>query len=168
VRLDSPYFGHLRLREDGRERDLCLGKGTFIERGVTVVDWRNAPISRIFYRYRQGEVQDLSPLEVRVLLDRLDEHRCMTLAGDTQQHVLADAGFTSWSDFFERFGLAGAEVSTLRVSYRSTRPIVEFATSVLGDLREDDELPLTTRDGPLVEYFRFTDPVPASPFSARR
>ena len=55
VRLDSPYFGHLRLREDGREWDLCLGKGTFIERGVTVVDWRNAPISRIFYRYRQGD-----------------------------------------------------------------------------------------------------------------
>ena len=112
-------------------------------------------------RYRHiavDEVQDFSPLEVRVLLDCLDERRCMTLAGDTQQHVLEDAGFTSWSDFFDRLGLAGTEVSTLRVSYRSTRPIVEFATSVLGDLREDDELPVTTREGPPVEYFRFTDP----------
>ena len=30
----SPYFAHLRLREKGEERDLCLGKATCIERGV--------------------------------------------------------------------------------------------------------------------------------------
>ena len=35
------------------------------------------------------EVQDFSPLEVRVLLDCLDERRSITLAGDTQQHVAA-------------------------------------------------------------------------------
>jgi DNA helicase-2/ATP-dependent DNA helicase PcrA len=103
------------------------------------------------------EVQDLSPLEVRVLLDCLDEHRSMTLAGDTQQHVLQDAGFTSWDDFFRHLGVSGTEVSTLRVSYRSTREIVDFALSVLGDLREDDVPPLTTRSGPPVELFRFTD-----------
>jgi DNA helicase-2/ATP-dependent DNA helicase PcrA len=51
----TPYFAHLRLLENGRERDLCLGRATCIEGGVRIVDWRNAPISRIFYRYRQGE-----------------------------------------------------------------------------------------------------------------
>ena len=56
------------------------------------------------------EVQDFSPLEVRVLLDCLDEHRSLTLAGDTQQHVLQEAGFTSWGDFFRHLGLAGTEV----------------------------------------------------------
>lgn len=111
-------------------------------------------------RYRHvavDEVQDFSPLEVRVLLDCLDERRSMTIAGDTQQHVLQEAGFTSWSDFMGNLGLNGTEVSTLRVSYRSTHPVASFAYSLLGDLREDDEPPVTTRSGPPVEYFRFTD-----------
>src|SRR6185295_12702555 len=103
------------------------------------------------------EVQDFSPLEVRVLLDCLDERRSLTLAGDTQQHVLEEAGFTSWEDFFRHLGLAGTEVSTLLVSYRSTHEIVAFAVAVLGDLNEDDTPPQTTRGVPPVELFRFTD-----------
>jgi DNA helicase-2/ATP-dependent DNA helicase PcrA len=34
---------------------------------------------------------------------------------------------------------------------------MDFAFSVLGPLREDDELPEATRSGPPVELFRFTD-----------
>jgi DNA helicase-2/ATP-dependent DNA helicase PcrA len=103
------------------------------------------------------EVQDFSPLEVRVLLDCLDERRSVTLAGDTQQHVLQDAGFSSWDDFFRHLELAGTEISTLRVSYRSTHEIVTLARAVLGELREDDAPPQTTRGGPPVELFRFSD-----------
>ena len=51
----SPYFAHLRLREKGQERDLCLGRATCIEDGVRIVDWRHAPVSKIFYRYQQGD-----------------------------------------------------------------------------------------------------------------
>src|SRR5512134_2146910 len=29
----SPYFAHLRLRENGRERDVLIGKRGFVERG---------------------------------------------------------------------------------------------------------------------------------------
>ncbi|HIF96262.1 MAG TPA: DNA helicase, partial [Myxococcales bacterium] len=54
----NPYFAHLRLREGGRERDLCLGRTTCIERGIRIVDWRDAPISKIFYSYRQGDEYD--------------------------------------------------------------------------------------------------------------
>ena len=52
---DSPYFAHLRLVEGDRTRDVFLGKGTRIARGIRIVDWRNAPISRLFYAYQQGE-----------------------------------------------------------------------------------------------------------------
>ncbi|HUI27011.1 MAG TPA: DNA helicase UvrD, partial [Candidatus Kryptonia bacterium] len=55
VGRDSPYFAHLRLRENGRAQDILLGKATRLQRGVSIVDWRHAPISRIFYRYRQGD-----------------------------------------------------------------------------------------------------------------
>jgi len=116
---------------------------------------RNRPL-----RYRHiavDEVQDLSPLEVRVMFDCLDERRSMTLAGDTRQHVMQEAGFTSWDDFFRQLGIEGTAVDTLRISYRSTKQIMGFAVDILGDLREDEEPPLTTREGPAVEWFRFTD-----------
>ncbi|TVQ89391.1 MAG: DNA helicase UvrD [Deltaproteobacteria bacterium] len=110
-------------------------------------------------RYRHvaiDEVQDLTPLDVRVLLGCLDDRRSITLAGDTQQHVMRDAGFTSWADFFRHLGVEGAEVNTLRISYRCSRQVVDFAMGLLGDLREDEHLTVT-REGPPVELFRFTD-----------
>lgn len=111
-------------------------------------------------RYRHvavDEVQDLAPIEVQVLLDCLDERRSLTLAGDTQQHVAAEGGFTSWAQFLRDLGLEGAEVSTLEISYRCSHEIASFALAVLGDLREDDAPPATVRSGPPVELFRFTD-----------
>lgn len=104
------------------------------------------------------EVQDLSPLEVAVLIGTLDKRRSITLSGDTQQHIIEQAGFTDWESFLERLGVAGSsEVSTLRVSYRSSHEITSFARKVLGDLAEDDMPPTTTRPGAPVELFRFTD-----------
>jgi DNA helicase-2/ATP-dependent DNA helicase PcrA len=57
----SPYFGHLRLREDvagrGRvERDVFIGRATFVdpESRINIVDWRHAPVSQLFYRYAEG------------------------------------------------------------------------------------------------------------------
>ncbi len=112
-------------------------------------------------RYRHvaiDEVQDLSPVEVRVLIDCLDERRSLTLSGDTQQHVMQEAGFTSWTEFLSHVGLEGSSVDTLSVSYRSSQEIVAFAHGLLGPLREEPELPVTTRRGPPVECFEFTDP----------
>ena len=53
----SPYFGHLRLEESGKRRDVLIGARSFVEpgSGVQIVDWRNAPVSRLFYRYEEGD-----------------------------------------------------------------------------------------------------------------
>ena len=58
----SPYFGHLRLREEVRgrglvERDVLIGRGTFFdhEERISIVDWRNAPVSKLFYRLAEGD-----------------------------------------------------------------------------------------------------------------
>lgn len=53
----SPYFAHLRLRSAEGTRDYLLGRATFIDTlaGVRVVDWRFAPVARIFYRYQVGD-----------------------------------------------------------------------------------------------------------------
>ena len=94
---------------------------------------------------------------MRVLIDCLDEHQSLTLAGDTQQHVMQDAGFTSWTEFFAHLRIEGTEVDTLQVSYRTSQEIGEFAAALLGKLREDDVPLITTRSGPPVEFFQHTD-----------
>ncbi len=57
----SPYFGHLRLREQVRgggtvERDVLIGRATFVDppNRINIVDWRHAPVSQLFYRYPEG------------------------------------------------------------------------------------------------------------------
>jgi DNA helicase-2/ATP-dependent DNA helicase PcrA len=57
VDIASPYFAHMRLKENGKPRDVMIGKRGFIDRqsNVQIVDWRNAPVSRIYYRYEEGD-----------------------------------------------------------------------------------------------------------------
>ena len=48
---ESPYFGHMRLRQEGRVRDVLIGSRTLVSGGLPypIIDWRHAPISRVFY-----------------------------------------------------------------------------------------------------------------------
>src|SRR5438105_3445320 len=57
IDITSPYFAHMRLKEHGKSRDVLVGKRGFIDRSsnVQIVDWRNAPVSRIYYRYEEGD-----------------------------------------------------------------------------------------------------------------
>jgi DNA helicase II / ATP-dependent DNA helicase PcrA len=57
IDLASPYFAHMRLKESGKSRDVLIGKRGFIDRqsNVQIVDWRNAPVSKIYYRYEEGD-----------------------------------------------------------------------------------------------------------------
>ena len=52
---DSPYFAHLQVEEDGRRREIFLGRATRLENGLRIVDWRDAPVSRLFYQYAEGD-----------------------------------------------------------------------------------------------------------------
>jgi DNA helicase-2/ATP-dependent DNA helicase PcrA len=54
----APYFAHMRLQEnDGRVRDILIGHRTFIdnERDVTIIDWKNAPLAKVFFTCMQGD-----------------------------------------------------------------------------------------------------------------
>ena len=56
---NNPYFGHLRLEEarQGKQRDVLIGKRTMLDGGdgLSIVDWRNAPVSRLYYRYDESD-----------------------------------------------------------------------------------------------------------------
>lgn len=100
------------------------------------------------------EAQDFSPLELRVMLDAVPRGQPVTLAGDVAQQVMDGSDFGDWDKTLGALGLEHVKVSPLRVSYRSTRPIMELARAVLGPLAPVEELH-APRDGVPVELFRF-------------
>jgi len=84
----APYSGHMRLRyADGRVSDFLLG-GTFRRgEGLTILDWRTAPLAEVFFAYAEGEEYELDlgdrKLEGTVLqrnLVRFEEGELVELA----------------------------------------------------------------------------------------
>ncbi|MEY2937277.1 MAG: hypothetical protein RL033_8026 [Pseudomonadota bacterium] len=57
VDTKSPYFGRMVLKEAGRNREILIGRSTYVDThaSVRIVDWRDAPVSRLFYRYDEGD-----------------------------------------------------------------------------------------------------------------
>ena len=58
--LAQPYFGVLELDDDKLGRSsVCLGRQSFFAGGkALVIDWRDAPISRLYYEYESGELYE--------------------------------------------------------------------------------------------------------------
>jgi len=100
------------------------------------------------------EAQDLSPVELAVVLDCSSKARSITLSGDVQQRLLMDNGFSDWKTVLGELGLSHVEVEPLKLSYRSTSEIIEFSRHVLGPLASKDE-PVAVRAGAPVELFSF-------------
>lgn len=59
LRVDPncPYFGHLMLTEGPKTKHVLVGNRGFVKNGspLAIVDWRNAPVSRIYYCYDEGD-----------------------------------------------------------------------------------------------------------------
>lgn len=53
----SPYFGHIRVQQNDRVMDVLLGQRALIDRevGTPIIDWRHAPISKLYYGYQEGD-----------------------------------------------------------------------------------------------------------------
>ena len=123
-----------------------------------IVDPAGKPIH--FAHVFVDEVQDASPVELRVLLDLAGKERCITMAGDVAQRLLDDGddrGEFDWDALLDGLGVPHTKIEPLKVSYRSTSEITEFARIVLGPLAHRD-MPDTTRHGPPVELFSFGSP----------
>ncbi len=102
------------------------------------------------------EAQDLSPVEMAVVLSTVSKNQSVTLAGDTAQRLHLDNGFSDWKTVLSELGLAHIEVEPLKLSYRSTAEILRLAQHVLGPLAPEKP-PEATRHGAPVELFQFGD-----------
>src|SRR6185436_12778899 len=135
---------------NGKEWDVCLGKGTFIEGEVSIVDWRNAPISRLFYRYAQGEPYE-EEIAGRTRTGTIAARRTVAIRGATLQRIEAPEG-TFRSDSAAADGwemverqvarLAGGQGAALRAYGANDTPARRLGTSALGrPMRADKHLP---------------------------
>lgn len=102
------------------------------------------------------EAQDLCPLEVRVLLDCVSKGHSVTIAGDKAQKMIFDNGFQTWTQLLGDAGLPHVEIQPLRITYRSTRQVMELSQHVLGPLHDPSD-DLIARDGAPVGFFGFPD-----------
>jgi len=101
------------------------------------------------------EVQDLSPVEIATVVDTVSSGQSLTLAGDVAQRLHMDNGFTDWASVLGQLGLDHVEIEPLKLSYRSTHEIFDFAVDVLGHLK-NEVVGQATRHGAPVELFRFS------------
>lgn len=142
------------------------------EKHLAVLDWEDdALLLRIHQRLRAplvrnkealryehvfvDEAQDLSPLELAVVLDTV-HGESVTLAGDVAQRLLMDNGFTDWQQVLESLGFSHVAIEPLRVSYRSTYEIMELSNQMLGELAKTATPAQAPRHGVPVELFTFS------------
>lgn len=132
IDADSPYFGHLVVDDDHGRRSVLIGKETFLSDRIRIVDWRNAPISRIFYQYAEGDEYELEIAD-RDVAGEVLVRRTVSIAGGELQRVGTDdatwvrTAAGTWEDLRARearlAGGAGAAVrpSNLGTGAASTR-----------------------------------------------
>ncbi|MBN1945705.1 MAG: AAA family ATPase [Bradymonadales bacterium] len=125
---------------------------------------RRKRTARIFHLV-VDEVQDLSPLELVTLLEIVPKGNPVTLAGDIAQKVIELGDFRSWQQLFSFLDPEHIQVAPLKVSYRSSRTIMELARAVLGPLAPEEPLD-APRAGAPVELFTFQGPGESATFLA--
>lgn len=87
----SPYFAHMKLHENNKSRDVLLGHLTFLDTVKTpVIDWRHAPISRIFFNYREGEEYE-EELPGRFAEGIVKARRVVTIERGKLVHIITPA-----------------------------------------------------------------------------
>ncbi len=100
------------------------------------------------------EAQDLAPIEQKILGYTIRDKGGITVAGDHAQHIDPTACFTSWQNAMEQFNFYNISPVHLKISYRSTRPILNLAHSILGSSAPKDK-PIAKRDGVPVSWSHF-------------
>ncbi|HEY2736260.1 MAG TPA: hypothetical protein VGI70_19815, partial [Polyangiales bacterium] len=147
VDAGSPYFGRLVLLEGDRKREVLIGRATYIDSrtGVQIVDWRDAPVSRVYYRYEEGDDYD------EIFGDRLVEgevltRRSLAIAAGKLRRIGAPQGV-----FMRRVDghwLRAAQSATqLRGGQGSAprpadyKPVGKLGVAMNGGGREDKHLP---------------------------
>jgi len=143
----SPYFGRLVLLEGNRKREVLIGRATYLDSrtGVQIVDWRDAPVSRVYYRYEEGDDYDEvfgdRPVEGEVLT-----RRSLSISAGKLRRIGSPQGtFMMRTD--GQWVRAGQSATQLKGGQGSAprpsdyKPVGKLGVAVNGEGREDKHLP---------------------------
>jgi DNA helicase-2/ATP-dependent DNA helicase PcrA len=92
------------------------------------------------------EAQDLAPIELAALGAALTNSGSVTIAGDSAQQIDPSTTFDSWDAVLDQIGVPRVQAQHLTTTYRSPKPVAEFAHKVLGRYAPR-EIPRSIKDG---------------------
>jgi DNA helicase-2/ATP-dependent DNA helicase PcrA len=92
------------------------------------------------------EAQDLAPIELYCLGSALHKRGTVTIAGDSAQQIDPSSSFVSWEEVLSHIGVPKVKAQHLTTTYRSPKPVAEFAHKVLGAFAPR-EMPQSFKDG---------------------
>ncbi|MBP9112231.1 MAG: AAA family ATPase [Polyangiaceae bacterium] len=132
-----PYFAHLRLEENGKRRDVLVGTNSYVDTaaGVRIVDWRNAPVSRIFYRYSEGEDYE------ETLGDRMVEGLVLARRSVAIQNGELIRVSSPQGTFIRSPDKSWKRIDVTRAKLRGPKEPARLGVGADGKSREDKHLP---------------------------
>ncbi len=158
VDLGSPYFAHMRIvaRESEGPLDILIGRRGLIDRSanVQIVDWRDAPVSQVYYRYDEGDDYEEEVTSAgaggRAVTSQLAGHvvlrRNVSIAGGRLRRIGCPQGSFLASAGGAWYVLDGQEVPLLRGGQGTAlRPPRPTATSESSKKRRRIEAARPTR-----------------------
>ncbi|HMI93120.1 MAG TPA: UvrD-helicase domain-containing protein, partial [Polyangiales bacterium] len=146
VDVGSPYFGRIVLQEGDRKREVLIGRSTYLDprTGVQIVDWRDAPVSRVYYRYDEGDDYD-EQFGGRMVEGEVLTRRSVAITSSKLRRVASIQGtfLNRREDLWIRLGdgaqLKGGQGSAPRPSHY--KPVGKLGVQHEAALREDKRLP---------------------------
>lgn len=116
IDASSPYFAHMRLRTDEKRppQDVLIGRRGLIDRqaGVQIVDWRDAPVSQVYYRYEEGDDYE-EEIGGSTLKGFVEARRNVTIAGGQLRRIGCPQGTFVGSADGDWYALEGQGVHLL-------------------------------------------------------
>src|SRR6184192_274443 len=130
--VGARYFGHLRLASNGKQTDVLLGSESRSRAGLSVVDWRTAPLAEVFFGYGEGEEYGVT-IEGRHLEGTVLQRNLVTFSGANLVEVEAPrARFVREGDGWRELPLV--ERPALRPAAPHRAPLLDAAQQRAVDL----------------------------------
>lgn len=104
------------------------------------------------------EAQDFGSVEIRALLNALDQDRTVTIVGDVAQKIVSGRDFGGWDELLKDAGFTDTVPISLTVSFRSTLEVMEIAEHLRGQKFTKRENVSSGRRGPIPTFRRVENP----------
>ena len=104
------------------------------------------------------EAQDFGLIEIKALLNAVDQKRTVTIVGDLAQKIVMGRNFESWEVVLRDAGFENTSPIELTVSYRTTREVLDLAGKLRGGELQIPPSAQKLRSGPIPSFLKTDSP----------